>query len=320
MQEHLGCEVVRFEPEAARRNFVSIHEGVDAVPIPWPTMLFELEMCRRAQEHGAECVLTGGGGDELFDGEPRSLSRLAASGHWITAARSARRLNGFVRPRFPMLSLVLRPLAVELVPRPIRMRRMTRSLSGVPPWAGHVARDAALGYARSRAAEAFHARRNAEARYEAMLTRQLHAHVPWLRHQDWVVSGIERRDPYLDFEFVRTVTAFEPAWLIHGDERRGLFREAVRGLVPEPVRTRQDKARFEPAFTRLFAGAQIHRELQALTSGERLAELGVVEPRAFATSARGFLEDPSPEAWISIWPSLACEAFLRGRSASSKAA
>jgi asparagine synthase (glutamine-hydrolysing) len=318
LEQMLNTEIVRVAPEAASRHWSSLREGVDALPIPGPSALFEIELIARARAEGAECVLTGAGGDELFDGVPRSLARLAARGRLAAAVRSAERLSGFARPRSPLLAYVLRPLAVELVPRALRRRRAARSLPAVPPWAGPKAREVTRDVARLQA-QTFPTGvcEGPDARYQAVQTRAHYSHIPWLRHQDWVATGIGRSDPYLDRRLVRTVMSFDPTWLLHGNQRRGLFREAIRGLVPESVRTRCDKARFEPAFARLLAGRGVKEGLLSLARGDCLADLGVIEPASFASSVRSFLQDPAPEAWLSVWPALACEAFLEKADARS---
>ena len=57
------------------------------------------------------------------------------------------------------------------------------------------------------------------------------------------------------------------------------MRRALRGILPEAVRTRAGKtAHFAPVYAGLRANWP---QISHLVTGERLAELGVVEPRLF---------------------------------------
>ncbi|MDB4942364.1 MAG: Asparagine synthetase, partial [Labilithrix sp.] len=110
LARHLGCEILRVAPEDAAQRFTDGEVGIDAAPLTWPGAALEIEAITRARAHGAEAVLTGVGADELFDGDPRSLARVARRGRILDATRKARALRGFERPASPALAWVARPL------------------------------------------------------------------------------------------------------------------------------------------------------------------------------------------------------------------
>ena len=95
LEQHLGCRVVRVRPEDTGRRVELFRTGVDGAPLPWATAPFEIEVLARAKSEGADCVLCGAGGDELFDGDPVSLARYTRRGRWLRAASSARAMRGF---------------------------------------------------------------------------------------------------------------------------------------------------------------------------------------------------------------------------------
>lgn len=56
--------------------------------------------------------------------------------------------------------------------------------------------------------------------------------------------GVELRHPFHDLRLVRFLIGARGDMLRRGSERKHLLREAMRGTLPEPVRTRHDKAHF----------------------------------------------------------------------------
>jgi asparagine synthase (glutamine-hydrolysing) len=316
LEAHLGCAVVRVRPEDAAERMALARDGVDAAPFTWPSGPMEVEMFARARARGADRVLTGVGADALFDGSPQALAAMAKRGALRAALRAARRLQGFSGPRAPGVAWVLRPLAAALVPTTLRQRRARAAPVHVPTWAGPVLCDVATEQAEAQIARAFAPCRSADDRFEAARQAPHLEHLAWLRHQEEVASGLARRDPFLDLTLVRAVTRLPPEWLLFGDQRRGLFREAVRDLLPASVATRQDKASFEPALTRFVRAAGGFEALRPLASVTELAALDLARPAAFREAFEAFAarpEDPDGDGWESVWPALAVEGFLRAR-------
>ena len=133
------------------------------------------------------------------------------------------------------------------------------------------------------------------------------------RHLVETAGGVLRLDPYLDPELVRAVTSLPDDELVRGGMPRWPLREAVRGLVPDDVRTRRDKASFERACIAMFVAVPIQR-WRRLATPTALADLGLLDPYAFRAEYDAFERDLEalPEGWLRVWPVLACEAFVRG--------
>jgi asparagine synthetase B (glutamine-hydrolysing) len=317
LERHLGCEVIRVSPEQAAPRMAMIATGADSAPVPFATMPMEVELCVRAREHGAERLLSGAGGDELFGGSPQSLAELARRGHPVLAVRAARRLRGFGRVRAPSWSWVMRPLLGRAQPVALRVWRARRAMPAqlpLPTWAGPVARSF-LEESRRRAIRDLQRRpTTASQRLEALRRDTHRVTLAWSRHQGEQASGIDCWDPYLDLDLAASVTALEPYYLLFGDRWRGLLRASMQDLLPESLRERMDKASFEPALRRFMDAAGGFASLRSLASGRALASLGLIEPGPFAAAFEHFVAAPEDGvSWMALWSALSVEAFVRGR-------
>jgi hypothetical protein len=101
----------------------------------------------------------------------------------------------------------------------------------------------------------------------------------------------------------------------------GLYRRAMRGLIPESIRLRKDKAQGEPAHAEAILAARAEPTLRELSSLAALADAGLVEPGPFRPLFESWLsavrrgerttDDPADESWHTVWQLLSVEAFLR---------
>jgi hypothetical protein len=95
----------------------------------------------------------------------------------------------------------------------------------------------------------------------------------------------------------------------------------MKGTIPEKIRKRQDKARFEPAMAAAAAASGCLDELRDLASFEALASRGLVEPSLLRAGFNEWLAVvaqgertwslPPDARWQRMWALLAVEAFLR---------
>jgi asparagine synthase (glutamine-hydrolysing) len=131
------------------------------------------------------------------------------------------------------------------------------------------------------------------------------------RGQHEVAIGIPRLDPYLDAELIEFIFSVPADMLLYGHRMRGLYRHAMRGVLPESLRLRPDKASFEPAIRELFDGAARDPRFQELLKMEALGDLGMVEPRPYREALTHTIAGHSKRGWLETWPALAVEAFVR---------
>jgi hypothetical protein len=133
------------------------------------------------------------------------------------------------------------------------------------------------------------------------------------RTQMEAADGLMQVDPLLDDEIVSLVASFPQHLLLFGDQQRGLFRHATRHLLPDRLRLRRDKARFESAITEMVRGADLP-VLRDLANVRMSADLGLVEPLGYRAAFETALSAPGDTAdWIGVWPVLAVEAYLRAQ-------
>lgn len=316
LEERLNCRVSRVTPEECARNLSALR-GVDRSPFTFVNGLMVLEMMRRAREEGAEVVLTGSGGDDIFDGDPRSISELTRRGKPLAAFRMARGLCGFARPSYPAIHWALRPLVASFVPRALRVARARWSAirwwgKNIPEWAGpeiHRYLRARRTRNAERLADALESQPVPYDPLEAESAVEMAAYSAWRNSQ---LIGVPRRDPLEDAAVAAVVASIPPNWLLSGGMRRGLFREAFADHLPARVTSRLDKARFEPAFARMLAASGGLESLRELADVRELESLELVRPRPFQAAFDQFIQNPRlGECWTTVWPTLAVEAFLR---------
>lgn len=314
LERYLECEVVRVRPEEAGHRIALLASGSDGVPLCHPMMPMLIEMLARARAHGAERVLCGAGADELFGGSPQALAEVAWAGQPIRALRAAGRLAGFGRPRVRAWSWVVRPILGRALPTRLRGWRDRRDARYVPPdWAGPVARSFLDEQRRLAGVHVRRPPRTAAQRLAAIRDDPYRVLYAWERHQLEHAGGVDVWFPYQGLQLAAAVAALRPDYLLHGDRWRGLLRASVRDVVPDSLRERMDKARFEPALRAFIDAAGGLESLRPLASMRELASLGLVDSAAFAAAFERFVATPDDgEAWVSLWAPLAVEAFLRG--------
>lgn len=312
----LGIVPVRVTPASCAR-FLAGGLVLDAAPYTWPTVGWELAMLTRARELGAVAVLTGAGGDDLFDGDLRLFADAFGAGHAARAVRQALSLElpWAMTPRARIRSLIAAPLLRRAVPpwaraaeRHVRTRRAVRAL----PWAGPRLR-------------AVLSRMDDEGRApDARVGRTTAARIASLAHASYLLesadmrgrleatTGCLRLDPLFDDALLRAVATVPPAAFFAGGRLRGLFRLALAGLVPDAVRFRADKAAFEPAFEEVTAAAGGLARFRDLARLDRLGALGIADGTRFSEMWASLEAGGVPaSAWLRVWPPLAVEAFVR---------
>lgn len=304
---------VRVAPESGaayvRRALVC-----DEMPYPSADAGYTWALLEAARNRGAEIVLSGIGGDDLFDGDPEVFADPAAGSLPLRLLRAARLRSPWGEPGVSQAWwYALRPRLRPHVPRALRRRRALATWRARWPWAG----ERLAAFLARRAEEVADAAPDGGA-YERFVTQPHLARVLDLREQLAVASGVRRVDPLLDESVVALVASLPPALLLHGGMARGLFREAVRGLVPDRVRLRTDKAGFAPALAAQLRAAGGARAFADLATPRALAALGLVDARRFGEELDRRLgerhgADPAgdAEAWTGLWPVLAAEAFAR---------
>jgi asparagine synthetase B (glutamine-hydrolysing) len=304
----LGIEPIRLKPAQCAR-FLLNPVSLDAIPLTFATVPSTLEICLRAKEQGSEVLLTGEGGDLVFDGDLGLFADQFLQGHPIRALRDAARLRGvpYLGRRLGRLSgLVLRPVVKRLVPGLHRSWRRARSRRFVErdlAWAGPCLRSLLRD------------RLETDPPVDDIAMGELILNMSDVSNNCSDYTECRTAHPYLDEDLVGFVGSLPRELLFHGGYKRGLFRLAFQKLLPESVRLRENKSGFGPAAAEIFVAAGGAKLIAPYTPMRRLSDLGLVEPEAFKTAAEHLVRDPSePAQWVKIWPAIAIEAFLASRS------
>jgi asparagine synthase (glutamine-hydrolysing) len=190
---------------------------------------------------GVKVVLDGQGADEMLGGYALFLAARIASairrGHLLegmSLARAARKKGGFAQA--PLVAAQY--LLPQILQKPLR-RAMGREL--VPPWIDRHWRDA-----RSASASPKVDRRDIlRSELRMSLAGTLRALLRYEDRNSMAVS-VESRLPFLTVDLVEFFLALPEEYLISsGGTTKAVFREAMRGIVPDSILDRRDKISFQ---------------------------------------------------------------------------
>jgi asparagine synthase (glutamine-hydrolysing) len=308
----LGVEGIRIPPEEGarlwRRSFV-----IDAAPYADGSQIgCMIRLVELARERGTlDLVLTGDGGDPLFDGDPRVFAARAKKGDVLGAVRAAWALRAIGRSsaRQRIDHFVVRPILRGLVPATIRRAWYARD-NPAPRWAGPVLQRFLREDVDATELEPEGETPNSEVRVARIASSGVMTEGRDQRGQLEIAMNCDCADPLFDDDLGEWVAATPPELLFHGGQRRGLFRHALRGLVPDSVRLRDDKSRFELALTRQVAALGGFESLRPLAEARTLGDLGLVEPGRVLEDFDALARSPeNGRLWTVVWPILTVEAF-----------
>ncbi len=309
----LGIVPLRVLPRAGA-PFLRSALIMDEQPYETPVGPLDEVLANTAVEHGADVVLTGTWGDEILYGDQRSRA-LEFLRSPLRGLRSAARMRvpweSTARER--VLSWIAQPLVRPFVPRWMIQRRKARR-DAEQRWLGPRGH-AELARDRATTSGPAPIHRTPAQRLRRYATSAGACEVAQGRGQLNAVTGCIQVEPFGDPDLVAFITRIPPAMLSHGDQFRGLLRLALKGAVPDTVRTRPDKAWFEPALAELLeAGGGIEAFADVLAA-PMLVRAGIVNHDEFAAMVRRLVAAPASqenaELWCPIWRVLATEAFVQ---------
>ena len=196
---------------------------------------------RLARAHGVTVLLDGQGGDELFAGYPiyqaAWWAALARQGRWSLLRRE---ISAYSRRFGSARALRLREAVRLALPEALAER--------ISAWLGHAQPDWLGDQLRGTQFQ----RPMVTIPFTDPLRRLLYSflvaqNLPALLHYEdrsSMAFSIEARVPFLDEELVEFVFALPAEYKLRDGETKWVLRQALRGLLPEAVRTRQDKLGF----------------------------------------------------------------------------
>ncbi|MGB3166543.1 MAG: asparagine synthase-related protein [Alteraurantiacibacter sp.] len=283
-------------------------EAVNACDMPlMPNGALSIGEEREAAADGCRAVMNGVGGDQWLYGTRyyyrELLGRADGRGLWRAIHRDAEE-EGWQRSFDLLLHYGIGPLA----PTPLLAlaRKAKQRLGQDDRPYDDLLTDAARTELADRRAECEASRpHDPEARaMQEKLTAPWWSHMFDLNARQVALSGVEQRHPFLARRLVEFLAAIPADKLRHGgDTGKLLHRDAMKGVLPEQVRTRRGGASSDAVFAR-YAG-----ELRERLSRCDWPVEGIVD-RARLTAR---LESPAPDGLaLELWGAFGVENVTRG--------
>lgn len=262
---HLPLELIAFNPESSILVPALEHIASWRLPPATPNLFLWQPLMARAHALGVDLLLDGEGGDELFGLSPYLIADMLRGGQLRTAWSLAARIPGVgpdagIRARLSELRHYgLRPLVPQsLRHRRARSRGSVSSRSIIPPVEAQALAELYSSNQENRDGPRWW-RSLAESLIDTRDLLDLGGHF----RRAAADSAMERRHPFLyDLRLIEGILRIPPQVQFDPVRDRPLLRDALKGLIPEVVRTRHVKSHFTPL----------------VLAGLRADESGLVEP------------------------------------------
>jgi asparagine synthase (glutamine-hydrolysing) len=106
-----------------------------------------------------------------------------------------------------------------------------------------------------------------------------------------MANAVEARPPMLDHEIVEFATRLHPSLKVHGFTEKAVLRGAMRGLLPESIRTRRKRPFYTPIKHWFFADNR-PAYVDELLSERALRDAGLFDPAVVASMRRRLNDVP----------------------------
>jgi asparagine synthase (glutamine-hydrolysing) len=274
---------------------------------PTPAYLMysrDRRMAEVVRAAGGEVLLTGYGADHYLGGSAVFLADWAVKGRWRDALQESMRWA--VAGHVSFWTFAMNNIAMPLCP-PVVLRRLLPAVS-VPPWVQPQAiREFALAD-RTVTQQAYRGR--AGDKYIADVVLALDAIPEVLALHAVIQDVIEERHPFLYRPLVELALGLPAQLCAQPMARKWILREAMRGVLPETVRTRPGKGSIDGSLARTLSREA--GRMCALLDDSILVEMGLVDRAALARA----IEDGAQGADFqrgAIVRTLALECWLQVR-------
>jgi asparagine synthase (glutamine-hydrolysing) len=256
---------------------------------------------RLAKEHGVTVLLDGQGGDETLAGYHEYFrsyyKQLIQTLNWGKFVFSSYRYAREQRPSnlFAMYSFLLPPQFGRLIKRSVRPRAIRGEFKrqwGAPPTLRPPKFKGALQ----------------EELYQTLTFTVLPTLLRYADRNSMAFSR-EVRLPFLDHRLVEFLFAIPDDLKIRGATTKVILRKAIRGLVPEEIRTRTDKVGFAPPEVSWMRGP-LRPWIEDLLQSTDFKNRDWFEPREVEPIWREFLAGRDGHR-TSIWRWISLEVWAR---------
>jgi asparagine synthase (glutamine-hydrolysing) len=269
------------------------------------------------EQQGARIVLTGHGGDSLMQGSAHLYAdrlRRGDLGVVADAIRFAQSSDGGPRKLYRAL---LQPLLSAKVDHILHLIAGSRTGPAIPFWIhADFARRTGM---RSHAAGRLGLPRLSSAGIGTSLAgRQIYESVVDFSQQEpigWYnreaeTFGIEARHPFLDVRLLKYALSIPPDQLFQLGSYKPLLRGAMKGILPELVRTRQGKTSFT-SFIDMALRYKAVDTIQGMLKSPLSADRGFVDADKLRKAYRAYHEGRPFGSKYLFWRTLTLETWLR---------
>jgi asparagine synthase (glutamine-hydrolysing) len=280
-----------------------------------PNSIMDTLMHRAMRERGYRVVLTGQGGDQWFGGSPNCFADLLCSLRFVKlyrllrgeAAHPTRVLGGQ-----GSLALLIRRTFWPLVPpEPKFFINRVRGIRLVPPFVNtEFARKLDLERARNAPTRQRRGLDFSQRTMYQVLNLGISILFAEINERECALAGLEGRHPFYDRRIIEFAFAIPEDQRCRPHATKYIMREAGRGVLPESVRQRRNKAE--------FSGLLRHgvKEMAVALGGEagfgsfNVVERGWVEAEQLREFFHLRMNDRGSNLWP-LWSVMELEMWLR---------
>ncbi len=250
--------------------------GTQDEPFGSTSMYAQYCVFRAARQSGIKVMLDGQGADELLAGYgryvPARLSTLCRTGRWIAAWRLARCSSRSAQSKIWLQTCrLLMPAAAQ--------RMLERWM--MPAWLN-------AAWFRERGVALDGARRGVDLRNELRQTVSVTSLPQLLRYEDRnsMASSVESRLPFLTPDLAEFLLKLPDDYILGGDGlTKRVFRQAMRGIVPDAILDRRDKIGFATPELRWLT--TLTPWVEATLASERARSIGALDVPALHARLAG---------------------------------
>jgi asparagine synthase (glutamine-hydrolysing) len=293
-----------------------IHRFKDFPSVPNSSM-FDRKMAA-VQAKPCRVVLNGLGSDDLLSGSFQYTADLIRRLRVFKAIQQSRLDSGFLAhlgASHSASSLFLRNGLWPLLPqvaKQIARAAMGKNPSGMPMWIDpDFARTSGLA---ERLGQSGIASDTCRSLAGSDIREGLNFPFYWLIDRDFSQFSVEYRSPFLDRRLIRYSLALPHDQLRRGMQAKFVLRQAMKGMLPETVRTRLTKSRFgSHSYWDAIQGIGGSRFLDSLAIGsQRWVNTAEVRKMYAATESQRTLDNPySTRFLFPLWMICAIELWYR---------
>jgi asparagine synthase (glutamine-hydrolysing) len=281
-----------------------------------PNSVMDTLMHRAIRERGFRVVLTGQGGDQWFGGSPDCFAELLCDFRFAELFRLLRDEAAYptrvLRGQGPLALLLRRTLWPLVPPQPKFFINRLRGVRLVPPFANpEFARKLDLEHARNAPPRQLRGLSFTQRTMYQVLNLGISIHFAELNERECALAGLEGRHPFYD----RRVIEF--AFAIPEDQRcrpratKYIFRQPGRGLLPDSIRQRRDKAEFSSLLVHGLEDVTNALGSEGAFGSFNVVQRGWVDPEQFRLVYRERMRNAAVANLWPLWSVLELEMWSR---------